>query len=115
MYISKDQATSFDIPGGTSGRIYPDSPNGDQTIAQVQLDGVYPERGFSLNDHCTETIYMLDGQFDLTYGTKTYTLNPGDLFMILPGTKYRITGRGQALDLITPSWDKSQNHIIETD
>ena len=113
MLIKKEIAESFSISGGTNGAIYPSSPKGDQTIAIVWMDGAYPEMGYSLNDLCTETIFLLEGKFELEADGKKYQLESGDLFMILPGTKYRIFGKGKAIDFISPAWDKSQNHLIE--
>lgn len=113
MFVKKEAAQEFSIPGGTRGRIYPSSPKGDQTIAMVEMDGVYPERGYSRNDFCTETIFMLEGFFELEADGKKYHLEAGDLFMVLPGMQYRISGKGRSIDFISPAWDKSQNHIIE--
>jgi mannose-6-phosphate isomerase-like protein (cupin superfamily) len=114
MFVKKELAQSFSIQGGTNGAIYPSSPKGDQTIAVVEMDGVYPSDGYSVNDFCTETIFMLEGKFELEAEGKKYQLESGDLFMILPGVKYRIVGKGKSMDFISPAWDKSQNHIIKS-
>lgn len=100
--------------------LYPPSPKGDQSVAVVQLDGVYPEKGWSVNDICTETLYVMEGKLTLFIREgldgddkeKEYALVPGDLFMILPGNKYRLSGKGKSCDFITPSWDSSQNHKL---
>jgi mannose-6-phosphate isomerase-like protein (cupin superfamily) len=113
MHVRSDEASAFEIPGGTVGAIYPSSPRGDQTIARVSMDGVYPEKGWSINSVCTETIFLLEGEFELTVGDQKIILRPNDLYMILPGNKYQIRGKGTALDLMTPAWDKNQNKIIE--
>ena len=113
MFTKQSEALGFEIPGGTKGRLYPAHPNGEQSLAVVQMDGHYPEKGWSLNDVCTETIYLQEGTFTIEAGSETYTLNPGDQLMILPGTKYRISGSGTAAVLISPSWDSNQNHIVE--
>lgn len=113
MIVKKEQSSNFTIPGGTEGRIYPSSPKGDQTIAYVTTDGVYPEKGWSINDKCTETIFMIEGAFELEVNDEKFRLEKDDLFIILPGNKYRIKGKGTALDLITPAWDKDQNKIID--
>ena len=115
MYYSLEDSESFSIDGGTSGHLFPSHPQQEQTIAKVSLDGVYPETGMSLNSRCTETLYMLEGELRLTAGDETLTLQQDDMYMILPGTPYRIEGKGVCLDIITPAWDKSQNKIIEID
>lgn len=115
MYYPKKSSQEFEIPGGTTGRIYESHPNGEQTIAHVSLNGRYPEKGFSINSTCTESLFITEGTLTLTYGDETVDLTTGDVFMILPGTKYSLEGTGTALDLITPAWDKAQNSIIETE
>ena len=113
MLARKKDARKFKISGGTKGLIYPSSPKGDQTIAMVEMDRIYPEKGYSINDNCTETIFMLSGKFKMEVSGKKYTLKKGDMFTILPGNKYRIKGKGRAMDFISPLWDSTQNHIIE--
>lgn len=113
MFIKKNDATKFTIPGGTEGVIYPDHPTKEMTIAVVETDGTYPEKGRSVNERCTETLYMISGEFTLTAQGIPYTLHEGDVFMILPHTEYAIVGKGKALVLITPAWDKTQNSIVE--
>lgn len=113
MFYSRKDAQEFTIPGGTRGYLYPTHPKGEQSIAYIEMDGVYPETGHSLNDRCTETIYLLEGSFDIEYKGEWHTLQPHDLLMIEPGNTYRTRGRGKAMVVITPGWDKSQNHIIQ--
>jgi mannose-6-phosphate isomerase-like protein (cupin superfamily) len=76
------------------------------------MDGKYPLEGYSLNDVCTETIYVLDGILEIEIDGENFQVKKDDICIILPGKKYKITGKGEVLDLITPSWDSSQNHII---
>lgn len=82
-------------------------------MAFIEMDGVYPEHGYSMNDRCTETIYVLEGEFVEEIDGKEVRLGPGDVCMVLPGQKYRSSGKGKAVLAITPAWDKEQNHIIE--
>jgi mannose-6-phosphate isomerase-like protein (cupin superfamily) len=113
MFTKKSESLGFEIPGGTKGRLYPAHPKGEQSMAVVEMDGIYPEKGWSLNDVCTETIYLEEGSFTITVDDQAHTLEPGDQLMIFPGTKYQIKGKGRAAVLISPSWDSAQNHIIE--
>lgn len=113
MLIKKEERKSFTIEGGTEGEIYPSSPKGDQTIAVVKMKGVYPQSGWSLNDISTENIFLLKGSFNLETEEESYNLHPGDMFLVFPGTKYRIKGEGEAVVFITPSWEKNNNKIVE--
>lgn len=115
MFYSQQDAQPFTIPGGaqgTKGFLYPPHPNAEQSVAYIEMDGVYPERGYSMNDICTETIYVLDGFMEIEYDGAWHRLQPHDMLMILPKHRYRSKGTGTAMVFITPSWDKTQNHII---
>lgn len=112
MHYTRQSAQAFTIPGGTAGWLYPPSPRGDQSVAIVTMDGVYPEKGWSINEVCTETMYILEGQMTLWCDDQQYELHEGDLFVIEPGHRYRCEGKVKSVDLITPAWDKKQNKII---
>lgn len=105
-------ATRFSIPGGTSGAVYPAHPTGEQSVAHVHMDGVYPVVGYSINTRCTESLFMLQGSFRVRTDDTEHLIGKGDFLIILPGTKYRIEGGGEALDIITPAWDAKQNSIV---
>lgn len=111
MLYAKKEANAFSLPGGTKGWLYPPSPKKDQSIAVVVLNGVYPEKGYSRNDICTEALLILEGSLVLECAGKNYTLKLNDVFIILPGMRYRVIGKGKVVDVITPAWDSKQNHI----
>ena len=111
---TKKDAQAFTIPGGTSGGLYPPGPGDAFSIAVVTMDGVYPEKGWSINDICTETMYVQEGQLVVDIEDQTFTIKPGDVLSVEPGNKYRCPGAATTIDVITPAWDKQQNHIIET-
>lgn len=111
MFFSHTQAQAFSIPGGTTGTLLDISPA--VSVAEVTMDGVYPEKGYSINEKCTETIYLLEGSLDVICDGVKYELRTrGDVCSIPPGTGYRVEGKGVSLDIITPGWEKSQNRIV---
>lgn len=113
MLLKKKYAEEFSIPGGTEGVIFPSSPKGDQTVAVVEMDGIYPESGYSINSVCTETICLIEGELEVEIEGKKYEMEKGDVCVILPGNKYKVRGKGKSFDFITPAWDKKQNKIID--
>lgn len=112
MLLQKNNAQKFSLPGGTNGLIYPHDNQDDFTVAYVEMDGTYPVSGYSINDYCTETIAMIEGELELEMDGNIFNLLAGDVFVIKPKNKYRLKGRGKSFDFITPAWDKKQNHII---
>ena len=108
----KADGQDFKIDGGTSGVIYPPHPKGDHTIARLKMEGVYPVLGYSINERCSETIVMIKGKFKIRANDNVAEIGEGDVFVITPGTKYRVEGNGEALDVITPKWDKGQNKVV---
>lgn len=114
MFYTKKTGEKFNIPGGTEGILYPSSPNGDQTIAIVEMDGVYPKKGYSINDFCTETIVLVSGYLEVEVSGEKFILKEeGDMIRILPNNKYRVVGKGKSIDMISPNWDKNQNHFVD--
>ena len=114
LHTQKD-AENFTIPGGVEGVLYPPGPDDQFSIAVVEQDGIYPQQGWSMNDVCTETFYMLEGAFEVDVDDKSFTIKQGDVLSVEPGQKYRVRGKGRSVDLITPAWDKKQNHILKDD
>lgn len=112
MYLNKNDAESFQIPGGTKGLLYPSHPKGEQTIAVVSMDGIYPESGYSINERCTETMYITKGEMVVTVDGTEHALGEGDVLMILPWQKYSCRGQADSVDIITPAWDGDQNHLV---
>lgn len=113
MLSRKTDLKKFTIPGGTEGFLHPSSLEGDFSIAQVIMDGVYPKSGYSINDISKETLLMIDGTFNVEVEGEEFKLNKGDMLIIHPNKKYRIKGKGEAVDVITPAWEKNKNQIIE--
>jgi mannose-6-phosphate isomerase-like protein (cupin superfamily) len=105
-------AQPFAIPGGVRGVLYPAGPGNQFSLAVVEQDGVYPENGWSINDTCTETLYIIEGSLTVDVDAETYVIGVGDVLSVTPGQKYRIHGTAKTIDVITPAWDKNQNHII---
>lgn len=112
MLLTQKEAQPFTIAGGTSGLLYPPGPNDAFSLAVVTMDGVYPESGWSVNDRCTETMYVQEGELTVDIEEETFTLGVGDILSVVPGRKYRVRGKATTIDLITPAWDKKQNHSI---
>ena len=113
MFIKKINSKKFTIAGGTEGSIYPSSPDGDFTVARVSMDGKYPQNGFSVNDVCKETLFLLEGKLEVQIEDEMFKMEEGDLLTVEPNKKYKIKGRGQAIDIITPAWEKNKNRIVE--
>ena len=115
MKRSAAEAQAFEIPGGSTGRLYPDHPRGEHTLAVVTLDGVYPEEGLSCNEVCTETLYLVRGHLEATVADETSELGPGDMLVILPRHPYRLVGDAEVVVVITPAWRPEQNRILSAE
>ncbi len=113
MYIKSIEAQKFTIAGGTEGLLFPPHPKGEQQIAIVEMDGVYPAIGYSINDYCTETMIVVEGEVEIEYDDQWTTLRVNDIFMILPNHRYRMRGKGKTIVAISPQWDSKQNRIID--
>ncbi len=113
MIITKEHAQPFTIPGGTEGVLYPSDSNGAFTLARVTTAGVYPQKGYSVNDVATETIFVLQGMLDIEVDGTVFHVTEGNFISVKPGQKYRIEGKAECIDVITPAWEKNHNRIID--
>lgn len=113
MLIRRSDAQPFEIPGGTRGILHQSLGKTDASVALVEIDGIYPERGWSINSECTETMLLIRGSLRVEIQEQQFTMKPGDMLSIAPGNRYRVVGKGESVDIITPAWQKSQNRIVE--
>ena len=113
MLIKNKEAKKFTIPGGTEGLIYPSDLDGDFTVAKVSINGIYPQKDYSINDISKESLFVLKGEIEVLVEDKKFVLKKGDLIIIKPNKKYQIKGKAEVLDIITPAWEKNKNQIIK--
>lgn len=108
MILHLSDAKEYPIPGGTC-HLYPDCPTGRLSCALVEQKGRYPEKGYKVNEKCTEAIFVMEGVFTVTLGDQTHKVSKHDVVYIVPGTKYSLDGEGKAFVFIEPKWDGKQN------
>jgi len=60
-------------------------------------------------------MYIQEGTLTVDVDDATYELAAGDVLSVTPGQKYRVRGTAKTIDVITPAWDKKQNHILNED
>lgn len=106
--FSREEAKKYDIPGGTC-YLYPDCPTGRLSCALVVQNGRYPETGFRKNAVCTESMFVIEGEFTLTVGNETRNIKVNDLAYIPLETPYAIEGKGRVCVFIEPKWESGQN------
>ncbi|MBP9750262.1 MAG: cupin domain-containing protein [Candidatus Peribacteraceae bacterium] len=108
LVVPFETAKVYDIPGGKC-TLYDSCPTNRLSVATIVQDGRYPEEGQRVNARCTEAILVLEGELTVTLDEKPVILKPGDLVYITPKTPYSVEGKGKAVVMIEPKWDKTQN------
>lgn len=107
--FTKKDAKHYAIPGGDC-YLFPDSPTGRLSSALVDQVGRYPAKGYQVNDVCTESFLVLEGNLKFTINGKTKKMHPMDVAYIPPKSPYAIKGDGKVFVFIEPKWDPKQNH-----
>ncbi len=107
-HAPKNTAQKHKIPGGVC-HVFPRCPTGRLSAALVEQDGRYPESGFRQNEYCTEAIFVLEGNLEITVGGEKFPLAVHDVFYIPLQTPYSLEGKGRAFVFIEPEWDSEQN------
>lgn len=103
---------SRDISGGGKVDIYDPSADGRLSFAFVTMDKQqYPEKGSGVNQDQIEGIFIVSGEFTITYDHKAYDVKKGDVFYFEEGFPYEITGTGTAVVAITPGIGGTTNIV----
>ncbi|MEX1112805.1 MAG: cupin domain-containing protein [Candidatus Andersenbacteria bacterium] len=108
IVFKQSDAKAYELPGGYC-YLYPDSSTGRLSCALVEQDGRYPTEGYKQNDVCTEALFILDGNFEVTVNGKTHQTSKHDVTYIPPKTPYAVEGKGTVFVFIEPKWDSGQN------
>jgi mannose-6-phosphate isomerase-like protein (cupin superfamily) len=111
MFYSLTDTKQYDIPGGRC-YLYPDSPTGRLSCALVEQAGRYPSTGFRQNAVCTEALFIIDGNFQVTVNGRVNALKPRDIVYIPPHTPYAVDGKGTVFVFIEPKWNSDQNTAV---
>lgn len=106
--FTQNDAKKYEIPGGDC-YLYPDCPTGRLSCALVVQNGRYPEEGFRKNSVCTESMFVIEGEFTLTVDGNATQLTQYNLAYVPLNTPYSIEGNGKVCVFIEPKWDSAQN------
>ncbi len=85
----------------------------DLNIADIQINGRYPETGFCMNEKVKEIVYVIEGSGIICIDDKIYEVTEGDAFLYLPGQKVFYEGEMRVLTACTPAWTPEQHKVIE--
>jgi mannose-6-phosphate isomerase-like protein (cupin superfamily) len=78
-------------------------------FAVAEINGRYPEEGYSVNELCELVYYVISGFGTLNCDGDYYELNRGDLFFIKPKSKYWIEGKNLLIAIpSTPPFSPNQ-------
>lgn len=106
--IPISQATQYFIDGGEC-YLYPDQKHSNMSCAYVVQDSRYPVENFKMNTECTESFFIIDGEYTLTLGHETHMLQAKDVVHVPLNTPYSIEGKGTSFVFIEPNWKSEQN------
>ena len=88
-------------------------PTEDVGISYQQYDGRAPDKGYWVNTVCWEAYYVIDGSATIYGDDKAYSVEKGDVFIMLPGQKIRMIAKKLKIITITkPNWFASQAKIV---
>jgi hypothetical protein len=81
--------------------------------ALIVIKGRYPDKGYIINEACTELGYILSGSGVIATPNELYTLNTKDQVIIEAGEKYYWEGSLEIFICSTPAWYPEQHKHIE--
>lgn len=114
--IKKQDATVYSKP--EIGFLSHEYPTGtiDIDCAIVRISGVYPGNNqFVCNTLCTEVLYVLSGiaHFEIYNNNKKLDVCDGDVIVINPNERYRISGNAKFCIVCNPAWSPEQQAFFD--
>ncbi len=92
------------ISGGATVTTYLPSLDKRVFFAHVEMNGErYPKEGVAINRSQTEAIYVILGEFSVTYNNESVILKKDDILYLEEGNPYVIQGSGEIVVAITPA------------
>ncbi len=106
-YTPNDQAQIHqDIPGVVVHEL---GASDALDVAEIHIDGRYPENGFALNERSDFSVYVVSGQGKLVTKTGEALLQAGDAAFVDRGEAYYFEGtKLKTIMTCTPPWDPDQ-------
>jgi mannose-6-phosphate isomerase-like protein (cupin superfamily) len=81
--------------------------------AVTELKGRYPEKGFVINQVCTEIAYVIEGEGKLVFENEVIEFKKGDQMLIKPGQKFYWDAHATLFVPCTPAWYPQQHVDVE--
>lgn len=79
------------------------------SLALVEYDGRFPNKGYIINHQCNETYLIIKGKFEIRIkGKRTYKLRGFDSLLVPKGSIYSIKGKGKLIAINDPPWREKQ-------
>jgi len=82
-------------------------------VAFAEINGRYPENGFSFNEVCKEIFFVLEGKGKIEINGKEMKLEQGDAVLIQPQQKYFLEGKLKLVISCNPAWNPNQYKVID--
>jgi mannose-6-phosphate isomerase-like protein (cupin superfamily) len=81
------------------------------SLARVELNGNYPDEGWSMNKECDQIFYCQNGAGEIKIKSDSYSFNSQDAIFIGKGKKYQLKGKADLLVINSPAWHPGQYRI----
>jgi mannose-6-phosphate isomerase-like protein (cupin superfamily) len=88
----------------------------DFGFSYAEINGKYPEVGFSVNTVCALVYFVYSGSCVIIYEDKSFELEIGDVFLIEKNKKYFVIGKKAMIALFgLPKWSLDQYKQVKHD
>lgn len=109
MKLLKNKNISINDFGAAKVREYYNNPKSAFSLALVEYDGCFPQKGYIRNNLCNETYFIFEGLFEIEIkNDKIYKLGKYDSLCVLKKSIYRVCGKGKLISINDPPWNINQ-------
>ena len=88
------------------------APDAPLDIARIEINGRYPEQGFTRNLRSHEVVYVIEGAGKVTVDETETTLTIGDVVHIPPDTPFAWDGHMTLIMACDPPFEPTQYELI---
>ena len=110
-YIVKhlDETPAVPCPCGFAQRILTGEDNAQVSVHVVRIKA---DSETHYHTRLTETYYVLEGEGVMELDGHLEPLKPGTVVHIPPGVRHRATGDLTILNIVTPPFDPTDEHVV---
>jgi mannose-6-phosphate isomerase-like protein (cupin superfamily) len=107
----RDDVAPVPCPCGEARRIITGADNERVSVHRVSISGAAQVH---YHEYLTECYVILSGRGDMVLNDQRVPVEPEDVILIPPGTRHALDGEFEIINIVSPPFDPSDEHLAES-